>query len=232
MTRLVDLTGQRFGALVVLRRAPNRGRKSAWWVRCDCGAEKVTRGGGLKGGSVKSCGPSCRFSPSTTGRITHGKSKTVEYRIWKNMISRCETPSQSVYPHYGGRGIKVCDRWRNSFEVFLADMGPRPSPRHSIDRIDVDGDYEPNNCRWADAAEQRANRRDPLKLDAVSACLIRHMRRRGAKLRELARAFGVSEQSVSRVVRGKAWADALDRIASLKMAEAQAAEEAKEVIHG
>ena len=95
---------------------------------------------------------------------THGKSKWPEHRIWRAMKERCYYEKHIVYKYYGGRGIEVCQRWRHSFENFLEDMGPRPSSKHSIDRMDCDGDYSPGNCRWATVDEQRKNKRNAIIL--------------------------------------------------------------------
>jgi hypothetical protein len=107
----------------------------------------------------------------TTGRfmVTHGLEDTAEYRAWANAIYRCENRNAQQWPIYGAVGVKVCDRWRNSFEAFLDDMGPRPSSAHSLDRFpNPDGDYEPGNCRWATPAEQANNRRNTPRIAGMS----------------------------------------------------------------
>lgn len=120
------------------------------------------------------------------------------------MIQRCGNARNPGFANYGGRGITVCERWL-SFENFLADMGPRPTPAHSIDRIDNDRGYEPGNCRWATVTEQNRNRRST-KLNEVAAALIRHMMRRGGRGQDVAHAFGVSRSLVQAIACGKAWA--------------------------
>ena len=125
--------------------------------QCDCGELRTVPVHTLTQGHSRHCG--CRVSEMTTAQKTiHGLSRTVEHSTWSRMKQRCANPRSKDYPDYGGRGISVCERWQNSFEAFYADMGKRP-PGTSIDRIDVNGDYEPGNCRWADAMTQRHNRR-------------------------------------------------------------------------
>lgn len=158
MPQFIDRTGQRFGRLIVLRRAPNKGSRVAFWVRCDCGAEKSVLAANLIQGTTISCGCHLQEQRQKKGRnATHGRSKTRIYEIWCGMRKRCENPNSRSFKNYGGRGISVCDRWQ-SFENFLADMG-EPESHESIDRIDVNGDYEPSNCRWADDKTQSLNRR-------------------------------------------------------------------------
>lgn len=137
--------------------------------RCSCGKEKVLMEYNVKSGHTRSCGCFQRFL-ARVQNTTHGEGKvyytSAEYRTWRGMKNRCLNPNEPAYSNYGGRGISVCDRWLNSFPNFLADMGRKPSPRHSIDRIDNDGHYEPTNCRWATPLEQNNNRRPARKRSA------------------------------------------------------------------
>lgn len=149
------MEGQRFGALTVIRRAPRTHRQADWICRCDCGRECIKRGYKLRQGSVKTCGVN---NCSWWRFAKRGNARRPEYSCWKHMLRRC---SQSKYKYYRGRGIAVCERWK-TFANFLADMGPRPSLKHTLDRINNDGNYEPGNVRWATTAEQNLNRRNTL----------------------------------------------------------------------
>ena len=154
-------TGRRFGRLVVIGLAAKRSFKdrSRWQLRCDCGAVVDRSAASVVKSDCQSCG--CLQRERATGRKPlHGMSRTPEYTSWCQMKERCTNPNNPRWKDYGGRGITVCARWLRSFPSFLADVGPRPSVRHSLGRLKNDGNYEPGNVAWQTAIEQRANRRD------------------------------------------------------------------------
>lgn len=154
MSKVVDITNQRFGRLVAVKPSDSDAKgKKRWLCQCDCGHSTVTTGDRLRQGITRSCG--CRRNH----RHGHAGSDRHElYTCWNNMIQRCTNPSHPGYKFYGGRGITVCERWHD-FPFFLADVGERPGRDLSIDRIDNDGNYEPGNVRWADRKTQTMNRR-------------------------------------------------------------------------
>lgn len=147
-----DLSNQRFGRLITLRYVFKKGTQWMWECRCDCGAVAVVSASSLQKSQTKSCG--CL---RTEVRTKHGKSSTKEYHAWQSMRDRCYNQKNKGYVNYGGRGIRVCESWRESFDKFFMDMGTAPSAKHSIDRIDVNGEYTKDNCRWATVATQRLN---------------------------------------------------------------------------
>lgn len=163
MPKLRDLTNQSFGRLKVIKRCGvNPKGKATWECICECGISKVIVGQSLYDGSSKSCG--ClnleqKRDICLKRNTTHGMRRTQAYAVWTNMKTRCNNPNRIKFKIYGGRGIKVCDRW-NNFESFIEDMGHPPSPKYTLDRIDSNGGYEKSNCRWVLQVVQQNNRRN------------------------------------------------------------------------
>lgn len=165
--RPIEMTGLRYGRLLVIGNAGKTAhRQMLWACRCDCGGQSVVAGGDLRRGKITSCGCQ-RIERSIEVNTKHGHAARAgsppspEYEAWHSMQQRCYNPNVRGFENYGGRGITVCERWRDSFGNFLADMGMRPSDEHSIDRKDNERGYGPDNCRWSTAKEQANNRRPP-----------------------------------------------------------------------
>jgi hypothetical protein len=169
--------GSSFGRLVVIKkgdthRFPSGKTASKWICKCSCGNEISVMWSHLTSGHTQSCGCFREEARKTISR-THGMAKTPEYNIWCAMRARVGNPNNRHFKHYGGRGIKVCEEWDKSFEKFFSDMGPRPTSRHTIERINTNGDYEPQNTKWDTYKNQQRNRRNNhiIEVDGVSKCL-------------------------------------------------------------
>lgn len=160
----VDLTGQTFGRITVTVYAGVGAAGASWFGKCACGKDTQTNATKLRGGLIVSCG--CHRNEMSKRAKTHGLSRIPEHAVWNTMKQRCDNPKSTSFAHYGARGIKVCQRWADSFEAFLADMGRRPSVHHSIDRFpDNNGNYEPGNCRWATRSEQQRHKRSNITVE-------------------------------------------------------------------
>ncbi len=161
MPAVIDMTGETFGRYTVLAyEGKTKDRKSLWRCKCECGNVRVVLGKHLRSGHTASCGCYAKDRIRETKTIHGHKTKggaSRTYLSWRCMHKRCSDPTWHAFEHYGGRGIRVCDRWAD-FSAFLDDMGERPEGR-TLDRIDTDGDYAPANCRWASHSEQVRNRR-------------------------------------------------------------------------
>lgn len=183
---MIDVTGQTFGMLTAIEHVDKRtGSGVIWRCRCQCGSDTFAKCSDLRSGKTRSCGCLRRITSARTG-VTHGDTRrgrwAKEYRSWRFMLTRCEDPTHRAYPYYGGRGIRVCERWKD-YASFLADMGRKPEGRYSLDRIDNDGDYEPGNVRWATQAQQTRNysRNVMLTYQGLTLCMTDWARRLGFK---------------------------------------------------
>lgn len=166
-----NLIGKKFGRWTVQSHShhilDNRGQKLNYFnCVCECGTQKSVRRSNLVTGASLSCG--CLNLERT---VTHGRHQSPEYRVWHNMVCRCHRETNRDYKSYGGRGIRVCDSWKESFQSFFADMGERPSSKHELDRINNDGNYEPGNCRWVTKKENNRNKRTNVMITAGTKTL-------------------------------------------------------------
>jgi hypothetical protein len=191
MPKFLDLSNQRFGRLLAVS-VVRRGGAVHWHCQCDCGSSKVVQANHLRRGRTQSCG--CLHKELLADRVRkHAKSNTFEFRVWCHMRRRCGSPTNPRFADYGGRGILVCERWAD-FSQFLADMGHAPSPNHSIDRIDNNGNYEPGNCRWATNHEQSRNTRRTRLLTIAGQTMC---------LKDWAARIGIGDRALSaRIARG------------------------------
>lgn len=159
-----DLTGQKFNYLTVIEYVGSKNKKSMWLCECECGNQTIVDSSSLKSGNTKACG--CHMKDGWGNNKTHGMSKTRLYRIWQAMISRCYYEKNKYYQNYGGRGISVCDEWRNNFELFMKwSLNNHYANNLTIDRIDNDKGYSPDNCKWVTRFVQMNNTRNNRLLD-------------------------------------------------------------------
>lgn len=189
--KALNLIGQKFGRLKVLERLKT-GKCFTYKCICDCGKEVLVKHTGtLRSGNTRSCG--CLKDEATIKRSTKHGHRTIlkttsEYRTWVNIKQRCNNPEVEQFKNYGGRGIKVCDRWLESFDNFLTDMGMKPSGKYSLDRYpDTNGNYEPENCRWATDEQQSHNKRNNVRIEYNGLSMV---------LTEWAKFFGIYHASL------------------------------------
>ena len=190
--------GAKFGRLTATKLLTHTRNGYQWECLCDCGNKLKVRQFSLTSGTTESCGCLKMDTTIALGKSnrTHGLRHTAEYNVWIAMRDRCLNQKDEAYYNYGGRGIRVCDEWLTDFQAFYDYMGPRPSNRHSIDRINNDGHYEPGNVRWASPIEQGNNKRNnrAITIDGITK-----------NLAEWAREYGISASRIQRRIDKSGW---------------------------
>lgn len=199
------MIGQVFGRYTVLAAAPARGGRRYWLCRCVCGVEKEVRGDALKSRNAQSCGclADDYFKGHRTGATGPDGKITTTYSRWAGMRKRCLNPNDTAYRFYGARGVRVCDRWNSYRKNFLADMGECPDGL-TLERVDVAGNYEPGNCKWATWTEQHRNKRTSVLTESIVGQIKRRLAD-GQRPCEVAKELVVSAASVSAIANGKQW---------------------------
>lgn len=195
MVAPLEISGQRYGRLVAIRRVENRGRRTVWLFSCDCGSMKEIQLENVRAG-ISSCG-CLRIEKTRERSITHGhkvdRKESPTLKSYNHAKSRCYNPNDPKYPQYGGRGIRMCDAWRDDFLTFLSDMGEKPLGK-TLDRVDVNGHYEPRNCRWATTYQQARTRTDNVLVEHEGMKLV---------LKDFAALMGVSYKPLHARIRYK-----------------------------
>ena len=164
MTKLIDMTGCEVHGIKVIARAGHRAGKPSWECICACGTKFIAAGSALRAGRAKACGE-CSRESARQSNIKHSDTGSKEFTTYSAMKARCYDQKNKQYARYGGRGITVCERWLDSYMNFLSDMGRKPTPKHSLERMDTNGIYEPSNCVWATLEQQANNRSNNTRIE-------------------------------------------------------------------
>lgn len=207
MSYLKNMTGQRFTRLLVLSKEPSvPGKHTFWKCQCDCGNVVSVDGTKLRRGTIKSCG--CYRRENSKKRMTkHGLSSSAEHISWTNMQQRCHNINRPDYQYYGGRGITICEEWLGpeGFINFYNDMGPKPFPEATLERLNVNDNYKKSNCCWVRQKDQTRNQRYNIIKDMDEANYIRNLYENGKSISDIAKDYDCSKSCIERIINGRSW---------------------------